>query len=75
VSSVDHIFYISDILDQNQRTQLQFAINQHNSVHSVSFDRRRKQFIAVAYDPDEVSCEELRALFIQNGVQADTLRY
>jgi len=75
VSSVNHIFYISEALDQNQRLRLQYVISQHNSVHSASFDRRRKQLFAIAYDPDQVSSDELRALFSQNGVQADPIHY
>jgi len=75
VSSVNHIFYISDALDQSQRIQLQSAISQHDSVHSADFDRRRKQFFSIAYDPDQVSSEELRVLFHENGVQANPLLY
>jgi len=75
VSSVNHIFHISGALDHSQRIRLQSVISQHDSVHSASFDRRRKQFIALAYDPDEVSADELKALFRQNGVLANPLNY
>jgi len=75
VSSVNHIFYISDALSQTQRIRLQDTISQHNSVHEASFDRRRKQLFAIAYDPDQVSSDDLKSLFHQNGVQANPLNY
>lgn len=75
MSSVSHIFYVSDALDQSQRVQLQYVFNQLNSVHSANFDRRRKHLLAVAYDPDQLSSKDLLGIFLQNGVRANTLHY